>query len=133
MKLRFASISLLIATIGMHDFSVAADKLQMYKCDEIQSCTGNCESTDQTINFMINPDRSTVFAKYYKNGQFYRSGTFANCIAIFDKDNWDCSSTREIGNITVMDMKKMADGIFSMEQIRIENGKSHASPLFCAK
>ena len=62
-------------------------------------------------SFLVNKDDKTVMHKTYIKSEMMGSYLYENC-KIFDKKNWDCSSTSNLFVIYSQRIK-MIDGVFS--------------------
>ena len=112
-------------------------KISAYKCDEINSCRGNCEYQNRKFTFLIDKSKSVVKMNVYENELFARSILFENCKAIFNSQNWDCTEQTQHSTGALINTKQMNDGIYtaSLSNYRTLNGVMNVTTEFaiCAK
>ena len=83
----------------------------MYKCDNTENCTGNCTPIGRQASFLVDKARGVVMATFYENNEISNTTTFKECSAVFNSENWDCSS-----------QLPMKDGVVVIE-IKMTNNK----------
>ena len=112
-------------------------RISAYKCDDINSCSGNCEFQNRKFTFLIDKSKSVIKMNVYENETLARSILFENCKAIFNSQNWDCSDQTEHATGALINTKQMNDGIYtaSLTNYRTINGVMNVTKdlAICAK
>ena len=107
----------------------------MYKCDNTENCTGNCTPVGRKVSFLVDKVRGAVMMTAYENNEFARAVTFKDCPAVFNSENWDCSSESSATNsIHIMETKMTNSTYIARSRVIFpDNGTVTVLNDVCAK